>query len=114
MSERTYLDFLEDIRYYLAKVQAFVAGMAFDDFSADEKTQLAVAHALQIVGEAAKQLPLELRDRYPDLPWREIAGMRDKLVHDYHGVNLKIVWEAVTVEAPDLEAAIRSLLAKET
>jgi uncharacterized protein with HEPN domain len=113
MSERAYLDFLEEIRDYLVKAQAFVIGMSFNDFLADEKTCLAVSHALQIVGEAAKKLPPELRERYPDLPWRDITGMRDKLVHDYRKVDLRIVWETVTEEAPALEAEIRSLLAKE-
>ena len=114
MKERSYLDFLEDIRDCLAKAQTFVAGMSCEDFSADEKTCFAVFHALEVVGEATKRLPSELRNRYPDLPWRDMAGMRDKLVHDYFGVNLKVVWETATEEAPLLEAEIRSVLAKET
>lgn len=114
MSERTYLDFLQDIVYCLEKAQSFIAGMTFEEFSTDEKTHFAVVRALEIVGEATKKLPPDLRGRYPTLPWREMAGMRDKLVHDYFGVNLQVVWETALEEAPALEAAMRSLLASET
>jgi len=113
MSERTYLDYLEDIRDSLAKAQAFVRGMTYEQFAVDEKTSYAVIRALEIVGEATKRLPAELRARYPDQPWREMAGMRDKLVHHYFGVDLEVVWETATLEAPGLEAGIRSLLSKE-
>src|SRR5206468_13031754 len=86
MSERTYLDYLVDIRDNLARAQAFVRGMTYEQFAVDEKTSFAVIRALEIVGEATKRLPAELRARYPDQPWREMAGMRDKLVHNYFGV----------------------------
>jgi len=114
MSERTYLDYLEDIRDHLVQAQAFVKGLTYEEFTADKKTNFAVVRALEIVGEATKRLPPELRDRYPDLPWKDMAGMRDKLVHDYLGVDLTVVWETATLEAPGLEAEIRSLLLKET
>ncbi|HEY0557281.1 MAG TPA: DUF86 domain-containing protein [Thermoanaerobaculia bacterium] len=110
---RTYLDYLEDIRDSLAKAQVFVQGMTYEQFTVDEKTSFAVVRALEIVGEATKRLPAELKARYPNLPWRDMAGMRDKLVHDYFGVNLEVVWETATLEAPGLEAEIRSLLLKE-
>jgi uncharacterized protein with HEPN domain len=113
MSERTYFDFLQDILDCLRKAQDFIAGMTFDEFLTDEKTHFAVARALEIVGEASKRLPPDLKKRYPDLPWRDMAGMRDKLVHDYSGVNLRVVWETALDEAPALEIAVRSLLTKE-
>ena len=110
MSERTYLDFLNDILYSLQKAQSFIIGMTFEEFSTDEKTHFAVVRALEIVGEATKRLPPDLKNQYPDVPWREMAGMRDKLVHDYFGVNLQVVWETARDEAPALESAMRSLL----
>jgi uncharacterized protein with HEPN domain len=113
MSERVYLDYLQDIRDCLEKAQRFVEGMTFDEFAVDERTSFAVVRALEIVGEATKRLPLELKGRYPGLPWRDMAGMRDKLVHDYFGVDLKVVWQTATEEAPALEAEIRSLLTRE-
>ena len=114
MSERTYLDFLADIRDNLVEAQAFVKGMTFASFSSDRKTWYAVVRALEIVGEATKRLSPELKDRYRDLPWKDMAGMRDKLIHDYFGVDLQVVWETATEEAPALEAEIRSILEKET
>jgi uncharacterized protein with HEPN domain len=88
--------------------------MTSEQFAVDEKTIYAVIRALEIVGEATKQLPAELKARYPHQPWREMAGMRDKLIHGYFGVNLEVVWETATLEAPSLEAEIRSVLSKET
>lgn len=114
MSERTYLDFLADILECLEQAQAFIEGMTFDEFSVDKKTRFAVLQALEIVGEATKRLPSALKDRYPHLPWRDMAGMRDKLIHDYFGVDLQVVWETATEDAPALEAEIRSILANET
>jgi uncharacterized protein with HEPN domain len=114
MSERTYLDYLDDIRDSLRKAQAFVAGMTFDEFALDEKTNFAVVRALEIVGEATKRIPAEVKGRSPNLPWRDMAGMRDKLAHDYSGVNLEVVWETATKEAPALEAEIRTLISQET
>ena len=88
--------------------------MTYEEFVTDEKSNFAVVRALEIVGEATKRLPAELKSRYPALPWREMAGMRDKLAHDYFGVNLEVVWDTAVQEAPGLEAEIRSLLMKET
>lgn len=88
--------------------------MTYDEFALDEKTNFAVVRALEIVGEATKQIPAELKGRYPHLPWRDMAGMRDKLVHNYFGVNLEVVWETATQEAPALEAEIRTLITQET
>ncbi|MBW8877823.1 MAG: DUF86 domain-containing protein [Acidobacteria bacterium] len=113
MSDRTYLDFLQDILYCLQKAQSFIAGMTFEEFSTDEKTHFAVVRAFEIVGEAVKRLPPGLKNQYPALPWREMAGMRDKLIHDYFGVNLQVVWETALDEAPVLESAMRLLLANE-
>lgn len=112
MSDRTYLDYLADILDSLAKAQVFVAGMTLEDFSRDDKSSYAVVRALEIVGEATKCLPPELRDRYPQIPWRDMAGMRDKLIHHYFGVDLAVVWETAVDEAPVLEAQIRSVLSK--
>ena len=66
--------------------------------------------ALEIMGEAAKQIPADVRAQRNDVPWREIAGMRDKLIHDYFGVNLSVVWKTLTEDLPSLETAIRALV----
>jgi uncharacterized protein with HEPN domain len=110
MSERTYLDYLGDILDALEKIKGFIEGMSFKQFTADTKTSFAVVRAFEIVGEATKRLPAELKDRSRYLPWKEMAGMRDRLIHDYIGVDLLVVWRAATEEAPALELQIRALL----
>src|SRR5436190_21896483 len=88
-------DYLEDLRKAAEKALLFLGGMSLEQFIADEKTGYAVVRALEIVGEATKRIPQEVRDRYPQVPWRAMAGIRDKLIHDYISVNLEVVWKTV-------------------
>ena len=89
---------------------AFVQGMAYESFVADDKTVFAVVRALEIVGEAAKKIPQPVRDRHPELPWRSMAGMRDQLIHDYVSVNLEVVWKTVKEDIPALLPMIQRVL----
>ena len=109
--ERTYKDYLADMLDAISKARRFVEGMTFEEFSADDRTSFAVVRALEIIGEAAKKLPPDIRARQPQIPWREVGGMRDKLSHDYFGVNLAVVWETLANDLPSLETALRSLAA---
>lgn len=108
---RVYSDYLHDIQDTIAKVQSFAQGMSFEQFAGDDKTVFAVIRGLEIIGEATKQLPLSLRERYALVPWREVAGMRDVLSHDYFGVRLERVWKTVQNDLPVLEKAVRQILA---
>jgi uncharacterized protein with HEPN domain len=82
-AQGTSTTYLRDILDACNKAQQFVAGMSFEQFADDDKTTFAVIRALEIVGEAAKKVAPEVRANYPKVPWREMAGIRDKLIHDY-------------------------------
>jgi uncharacterized protein with HEPN domain len=84
--------------------------MTYDSFLKDIKTQDAVIRNLEIIGEATKRLSSELREKHPGVPWKGMAGVRDRLIHHYFGVNLDIVWDIITVELPALESQVQTLL----
>ncbi len=105
-SKRIYTDYLEDILDAIAKVKEFIEGMTFDQFAKDDKTIFAVIRALEIIGEATKHIPTDDRVRYPKVPWPEMAAIRDKLIHDYFGVNVEVVWKTATDDLPTLEPQI--------
>ena len=109
--QHTYIDYLKDTLEAIEKARQFIEGMGYDEFSRDDKTVYAVIRALVIVGESTKKIPQEVKDHYQEIPWREIAGMRDKLVHDYFGVNQVVVWKAVSEDLPGIEPLLRRMLA---
>jgi uncharacterized protein with HEPN domain len=79
-------------------------------FLADTKTQDAVIRNLEIIGEAVKNISGDLKSVYPDIPWQRIAGMRDRMIHEYFGVNLQIVWERVEQDVPELKQRVGVIL----
>ncbi len=107
---KEYSDYLADIIEYAGKASKFLEGISLKAFKADEEKALAVIRALEIIGEAATKIPKSLRMKYPQVPWIEMTGMRDKLIHDYFGVSLEVVWLTVKKDLPEMEKAIKEML----
>ena len=108
--KREYEDYLRDMLENAEKALTFVQGLDYDGFCKDDKALYAVIRALEIIGEAARQIPEKVRENNPETPWREIAGMRNKLTHEYFGVNTKVVWRTVHEDLPAIIPALRKIL----
>jgi uncharacterized protein with HEPN domain len=111
---RDYRLFLEDIAESCVKILRYVKGMNFEQFTGDGKTYDAVLRNLEIIGEAVKNLPDEIRGRYPGVEWKKIAGLRDIVAHEYFGVDERIVWDIVQNKLPALRDQIVALVQEES
>ncbi len=107
---RTPALYIKDILESMCLIEQFVEGMELEDFKKDIKTSDAVIKRFENIGEATKNVPEEITDRYPEIPWKEMAGMRDKLVHFYFGVKHELVWTAVKNRIPAIKPLIENLL----
>lgn len=108
--KRTSVDYVRDTLEALRKALSFIEGMNYTTFVHDERTIFAVVRALEIVGEATKNVPDEVRTRFPEIPWRVMAGMRDVLIHGYFIVDLEVVWKTATERAPQVIPALQKTL----
>jgi uncharacterized protein with HEPN domain len=102
--------YLKDILTAIDSIEMFIVGLDLKTFEADDKTNSAVVRKLEVIGEAVKQVPDEIRQKNIHIPWREMAGMRDKLIHFYFGVDYKLVWVTVTERLPKVKTDIQHLL----
>jgi uncharacterized protein with HEPN domain len=91
---------LDDLVEATRRITSYIRGLTYEQFLEDSKTQDAVIRNLQVIGEAAKKLSQPLRKAHPHVPWKEMAGMRDRIVHEYFGIKLDIVWVVVSQELP--------------
>ncbi len=101
--------FLKDIQQSCERILEFSAGFSKEAFFADPKTSQAVFHNLMIIGEAVKRLSPSLKDKYPEVDWRKIAGLRDVIAHEYFGLDVHIIWDVIAHEIPALHRQIKGL-----
>ena len=110
MKKRDYTDYVEDIVTAITDIEQFVEGMEFEEFSKDKKTVFAVVRAIEIIGEAARQIPESLKNKYTEVPWKEMAGIRNKIAHEYFGVDVEVIWDTVKRNIPELKPLIGHML----
>ncbi|AJE02230.1 HepT-like ribonuclease domain-containing protein [Geobacter pickeringii] len=109
---REITDYLNDILGSINDVKEFVSGMTYDAFAADKKTVNAVIRSLEVLGEATKHVPASFRNRHPNIPWNKMAGMRDVLIHDYMGVDLKTVWKVAQERLPEIKPLVEGVVSE--
>jgi len=101
--------FINDILEAIGKIEKYVHGKSYGEFEKDDKTKDAVVRNLEIVGEAVRNIPENFKEKYPDVDWNAAAGMRDKLIHEYFGVSLAIVWETVKSDLPPFKKRLMEI-----
>ena len=102
--------YLQDILSNMKNAETFVGNLSYEEFTNDMKTSYAVVRCLKIIGEAAKNVPSNIRRKHPEVPWKEMAGMRDKVIHFYFGVNPQKVWLVVKERIPKIKPLIEKVL----
>ncbi len=108
---KEYIEYLRHIQDEIKFIQSAIPeGSAKDDFLADETLKRAVVRSLEIIGEATKKIPADFKSTMPSVQWKNMSGMRDRLIHDYMGVNYSIVWDVVKNKIPELHLQVKAVL----
>lgn len=113
MRKKDYRDYLQDILYAVHEIEAFIKGMTFDAFRKDRNTVDSVIRCIEVIGESADNTPQILREKYSNVPWKKMAVMKEKLIHeDLDSIDLNIVWHAITKDIPSIKPLIADVLDK--
>lgn len=110
MSKRTIELYIEDILNSIEKIEKYTKHTTFEKFSTDEKTIDAVIRNLEVIGEAAKNIPNKNLAKYKDIPWKKIISMRNKIIHEYFGVDTEILWKTIKEDLPKLKNIIKNII----
>lgn len=102
--------YFQDIADSIRNIEKYTKGFSFDDFFEDGKTVDAVVRNLEIIGEASRHVSRQTKRKYPEIPWAQIVGMRNKVIHEYSGVDLTILWKTVEEDIPDLKRKIEEIM----
>ncbi|MGB9682910.1 MAG: DUF86 domain-containing protein [bacterium] len=108
--KRDALDYINDILTECEYLLKSSANIEYCRFIQDENLKRAFVRSLEVIGEATKKIPLEIRGKYQEIPWRDIAGIRDKLIHEYFGVNYAVVWKTIIEDIPEIYKMFRKVL----
>ena len=110
IADRSALDYPRDIQDAIDNIVGFTAGVSYTEFLSDAKTQYAVVRGLEIIGEASKRIPVDIRKEWSAVPWREMAGMRDKLTHQYFGIDHEVIWKTIQKDVHELRPMIAEII----
>jgi uncharacterized protein with HEPN domain len=110
--KRDHTLFLKDIIRAMESIEQFVEGMSLDALMHDDKTASAVIWKFEIIGEATKHIPNSIQEKHTEIPWKSMAGMRDRLIHAYFGIDYTLVWDAINIEIPDIKPKLQEVLAE--
>lgn len=102
--------YIKDILSAMESIEHFVEGIDFSSFKNNDMISSAVIRKFEIIGEAAKNLPETIKAKYPNIPWKEMSGMRDKLIHFYFGIKYELVWETIKKEIPRIKPLLKKIL----
>ncbi len=113
MSKRPIDLLLNDIRQAIDRIEQYIKNLSFDTFSEDRKSVDAVVRNLEIIGEAANRLPDELKEKYSEIEWHKVVGLRHRIVHEYFGIDLEIIWQILHKDLPELKQKLTQIISDE-